>query len=542
MRAPIGLKIRNQRKSLGLSQSGLAQSIGISPSYLNLIERNKRDVGGKLLHKIAASIDLDLDQLSGESEQRLILELEEAFTDPVFEGLKLNQTDSRDLVAQSPKIANAIARLYRSRADANASLDAQATRLRSDPLFSQLLHQILSQITAIRSTSEILEDVGGLSTDDRQRFMGTVSREARALSDVAQTLAYHFDQSSQSRRSISPTREVDDLIIHEKNFFPKLEEAAEQLCAALGERNGSLEFRLTEILAKDFDVSVALGSPPRRDETGFPGQFQFDPTLRTMWFEGSTNAATRQFQLARLYGELGAADALNAQINDERLTSPSARRLAYRAMGSYLAGAIVMPYSAFLSDAKTVAYDLDALAQLYSASFEQVAHRLTTMRRKGEEGIPFGFLRSDPAGRLSKHFPLPGLLLPNSGHACPLLAICTALGTPTRVVRQVAQFVDGSRYLFVAKTISKRSSTFEDQPFNSTVMIACDILQADKTVYGRDLNLANQQADVPVGPGCRLCVRRECAYRQEEAFDSSSGKAAERRPLVPQGFEQNEKE
>ena len=71
-------------------------------------------------------------------------------------------------------------------------------------------------------------------------------------------------------------------------------------------------------------------------------------------------------------------------------------------------------------------------------------------------GVPFGFLRSDPAGRLTKHFPLPGLPLPGAGHACPLWAIYGAFRTPEAMVRQVVQFADGSRYLFVARAQARR--------------------------------------------------------------------------------------
>src|SRR6218665_1449875 len=176
-----------------------------------------------------------------------------------------------------------------------------------------------------------------------------------------------------------------------------------------------------------------------------------------MWFQGSSTLATRQFQLARLYGELAAADTVAHTLENATLSTPTARRLASRAIGSYLAGAMVFPYSRVLEDAEACAYDIDQLRQMYHASFEQVAHRLVTLRRPGDEGIPFGFLRSDPAGRLTKHFPLPGLLLPNSGHACPLWAIYGAFRSPETMLRQVVRFSDGSRYLFLARTVQRRA-------------------------------------------------------------------------------------
>lgn len=536
MRAPIGLKIRNRRKTLGLSQSGLARSIGISPSYLNLIEGNKRDVGGVLLQKIAAGLEIELATLTGEAEQRVMQELEEAFADPLFQDLEFKGDESRDLVAESPKMAQAVSRLYRAYADAKSDLEIQGNRLRSDPLFSELLHQILSQITIVRSNSEILEDEGALSEEESQRFLKVIGQEAHAMSDVAQTLITHFDQTSQQRRATSPTHELDDLIINERNYFPLLEDAADQLRTELGLEASFNEAILVNALETSFGVKVVHDKEMVESEKGFAGQFQFDGAERVMRFQGSTTAATRKFQLARLYVDLAAPDVINAHINDPRLTSNAARRLAHRAMGSYMAGAMTLPYGQFLHDAEASAYDIDFLSQAYTASFEQVAHRLVTLRREGEEGIPFGFLRSDPAGRLTKHFPLPGLLLPNSGHACPLWAIYEAFRMPGHVVRQVAGFADGSRYLFISKTVSKRLATFKDQPFHSSVMLACDVLHADRTIYGAGLNLENSALDVPVGPACRLCVRRDCAHRQEAAYNVAKDAADAPAPFLPQSF------
>ncbi|KRA42618.1 helix-turn-helix domain-containing protein [Devosia sp. Root635] len=531
MRAPIGFRISNRRKSLKISQAALARLVGISPSYLNLIENNKRDIGGALLNRVAAQLDIDIDELAGRAEQKLLQDLEEAFADPMVESLPFRPDERRELVAQYPASAAALARLHRAYSGAIANADAYADRLRSDPLLSQLLHQILSGITAVRSSAEILEDVSDLDDAERRRFRGAIAREARTLSDVARNLIGQFETSSRSRRSVSPAREIDDLIIEHNNHFPELERVAGALRQEI-ERAGPFGIgTLTDLLASAFDISVVVGGAPPDPE--FPGQYRFDALRRVMWFQGASTLATRQFQLARLYGELAAADAITRTLESATLSTPTARRLASRAIGSYLAGAMVFPYSRVLEDAEAASYDIDHLRQVYHASFEQVAHRLMTLRRPGEEGIPFGFLRSDPAGRLTKHFPLPGLLLPNSGHACPLWAIYGAFRTPDTMLRQVARFSDGSRYLFLARTVQRRAGSFREQPAMSSVMLACDVLHADRTIYGSGLDLLDLSADIPVGPSCRLCTRRNCASRQEEALSPGGGRAEIRAPLLP---------
>lgn len=535
MRAPIGFRISNRRKSLKISQASLARSLGISASYLNLIENNKRDIGGALLNRVAAQLDINIEELAGRTEQKLLQDLEEAFADPMVESLPFRPDERRELVAQYPASAAALARLHRAYADAVSNADAYADRLRSDPLLSQLLHQILSGVTAIRSSAEILEDVADLDDAERQRFLAAIGRETRALSDVARNLIGQFDTSSQIRRSVSPAREIDDLLIERENHFPALEDAADALRREIDQAGPFGMATLTELLDQKFGVLVRIGGPP--DDPDFPGQYRFDPIRRQMWFQGATTLATRQFQLARLYGELAAGEVIAATLENAVLSTPTSRRLASRAVGSYLAGAMVFPYARVLADADAAAYDIDHLRQVYNASFEQVAHRLVTLRRPGEEGIPFGFLRSDPAGRLTKHFPLPGLLLPNSGHACPLWAIYGAFRTPDVPLRQVVRFSDGSRYLFLARTVQRRTASFREQTAASSVMLACDVLHADRTIYASGLDLADLSADIPVGPSCRLCTRRDCASRQEEALSPGGGHSRTRAPLLPAAIE-----
>jgi predicted transcriptional regulator len=537
MRGPIGLRIRTRRRALGLSQAELARRAGISASYLNLIEGNRRHVGGSLLMRIAERLDLDVGELSGETEHRLIAQVEEAFADPVLAG-PTSRTDAAELVAQHPHAAQAIARLYRAYLGALADAEDYADRLRSDPLLSQLLHRVLSGITAVRSGAEILEDVRDLDEAERQRFVSSISRETRTLTDVARSLIGQFEREASGRRSLSPVRELDDLIFERGNYFAALETVAAELRAEI-EREGRFgEATLAALLDKRFGVSIARSAGREVDALGFPGQYHFNSQTRTMWFQTSAIAATRQFQLVRLYAELAVPEAIEREVLVPQLSTDTSRRLGYRALSSYLAGAIVFPYARFLADAEASRYDIEALRQAYTASFEQVAHRLVTLRQPGAEGLPFGFLRSDPAGRLTKHFPLPGLPLPSAGHACPLWAIYAAFQQPETLVRQVVQFADGSRYLFIAKAQARRVANFADRgAIHSSVMLACDVLHADSTVYGTGLDLSDVAGDVPVGPSCRLCPRRDCPDRQEEALAPSGQPAAIRAPLVPRRFD-----
>ena len=518
MRAPIGFRIRNQRKLLDISQAQMARNIGISPSYLNLIEASKRDVGGILLQKIAKELNLELDKLTGESEQRIISDIKDIFADPIMRGVELSQEEMREFVTRFPKMASSLVHIYRSFIDANANIEAYANRLKTDPLFSQLLHQVLSQITAIRSSSEILENVADITHLEREKFLKSISRDSNRLGDVAKNLIGHFDQTTKIHRFVTPIRELDDLIIAENNYFALLEDVANSLRLEIEQKGEFNEANLSACLQEKFAVKIENAWLANKNSSESAEQFLFDEKTKTLKFQGSTSLATRQFQLAKLFAKLSSSEQLNALANDDRLTSFEAKNLAFSSFASYIAGAMVLPYRQILDDAKKSQYDIDYLGQKYSASFEQIAHRLVTLRKKGDEGIEFGFLRSDPAGRLTKHFPLAGLLLPNTGHACPLWAIYRAFQSGSHTVRQIVRFADGSRFLFIAKTVSKRLTSFRDQQFSSSVMLACDISYAKQTVYSRGLDLDDENSDVLVGPSCRLCVLNSCAHRQEEAL------------------------
>lgn len=521
MRAPIGIRIRRRRLQRNMSQAALARAAGVSPSYLNLIENNKRDVGGRLLLRIAEQLGLDIDELSGDPEQRSLHAIQEVLNDPLLQGTGFEQTDLRDLVARFPEVARALTVLHRAWGDANAELDAYANRLNSDPLLSQMLHEVLSRITAMRSSAEILSEVDDLAPHDRSRFAGSITLEARELSETIQGLASYFDLSSSRRRSISPLREVEDGFIAANNHFPELEELAETLRAEILQSGEFGEPALAEALQQRFGIACRRWRETARDDPGtrrLTGEVRFDDDReRVLWLRGSATAATRQFQMSRLYAEQAGAEVLARVCDKLDLTSDDARGLALGALASYAAGAMVMPYDGFLAHAEERCYDIDLLSHSYTASFEQVAHRLVTLRRKGAEGVPFGFLRADPAGQLTKRFPLPGLTLPGSGHGClrwPLYAAAGAQG----VIRQVAEFTNGARFLLIAKSVSKRVAAWHEQPLVFSIMLACDLLHADRTVYGRGLDLSDAATRVPVGPSCLLCTRDDCSHRQKAAL------------------------
>jgi len=109
-----GTRIRRLRRELNLTQLQMAEDLGISPSYLNLIERNQRPLSAQLLLRMADSFDLDLKELSGDDDSQAAASLKEIFSDPVFEDQNLSNAELTDLVGASPTAAQGMITLYRA--------------------------------------------------------------------------------------------------------------------------------------------------------------------------------------------------------------------------------------------------------------------------------------------------------------------------------------------------------------------------------------------------------------------------------------------
>lgn len=516
-RTLIGLKIRDRRKSLGITQAALAARLGISASYLNLIEGNRRNIGGALLKRAADALGLPIDQFDGRDERRLIDDLGEIAAAPLLGALQLDAASAADLAATHPGWARALVALHRSGIDREQTVIALSDRLSQDPFLADAVHGLLSSLSAIRSASEILHSVDELGAERRKRFVSIIAADSRRLSDVAQALAAFLGKAHTATRSITPAEQVDDFLFDHDNHFPLLESAAGELRAALGGAAGDVEAALQAWLKREHGVGVQTVAARHIELAAMRNQAHFDRQGGVLSLLDVASAPTRRFQLARLAAELACGEPIATLTQPSALLdAPAAKRRAERALSSYVAGALLMPYDDLREAALATRYDIDALCRRFGASFEQVCHRLVSLRRPGAEGIRFAFMRADAAGCVTKRFALPRLPLPRYGNACPLWAIYEAFQSPGSTVRQLAQFAGGDRYLFVARTIEKERPALHMPRRLLSIMLACDAVRAGELVYGDGLDLSPAAPATPVGQNCRVCVRRDCAYREED--------------------------
>lgn len=502
----VGLRLRQRRLAHGITQAGLASRVGISASYLNLIEHGKREVGGSLLLRLSEALGTEVAALTGQEETALAEELAEFAADPALRDLVLEESGAQEIVARQPGWARAMVRLRRHYDAAARLAETLSQRLAHDATLVEASHELLTRLTTVRSFAEILREHEDVEPDRRARFVRQIAEEGARLGDVAKSVFDRLSDFDESLRPSTPAEEVDDFLVGYAHHFPALESAADSLCAEMAGASGGLEGALVHRLVSRHRVRIETSQ-----ERGLaaPWQPTFNAKARELWLPTGLATPSRRFELARLVFALENAGLISALAEDRRLTSAAARERARRALSSYGAGALLLPYEPFRSAAEEARYDIDRLCALFGASTEQVCHRLVTLRRPGAEGVPFAFLRVDPAGNISKRFGLPGLRLPSFGGVCPLWVIYRSFQAPGAILAQRVRLPDGREFLLVARAVHKPPRAFGAVSQTFSIMIACDVIDAGAIVYGD----AVATPTLETGINCHLCPRQHCAQR-----------------------------
>ena len=109
----LGGRLRRLRRELGLNQNAMAAEVGISPSYLNHLERNQRPVTAPVLLRLAEVYNLDLKALTADGAEGTGVDaLVEIFADPMFADLGIPRYELVEMADNAPAAADALARLY----------------------------------------------------------------------------------------------------------------------------------------------------------------------------------------------------------------------------------------------------------------------------------------------------------------------------------------------------------------------------------------------------------------------------------------------
>ncbi|MEQ1498182.1 MAG: short-chain fatty acyl-CoA regulator family protein [Novosphingobium sp.] len=321
-----------------------------------------------------------------------------------------------------------------------------------------------------------------------------------------------------------PWEEVRDWFHLAGNYVDSIDRAAEAVAGRLGgfsPETGAIEDYLKQALS----ISLIY--------SGVTGLRSYDPEMGHLTIDPGQPAESRRFQLAHQLAALALKDEIAAVVEAASLGSAASRQLLFVGLCNYAAGALLMPYASFRTEARELRHDIDRLAQRFGTSFEQTCHRLSTLQRTDMRGVPFFFCRVDMAGNITKRHSATRLQFARFGGACPLWIVHEAVAIPDRILVQLAETPDGVRYVSMAKGLVKPSGSYTRSPRRYAVALGCEAEHASEFVYADGLDLASDKAATRIGVSCRLCPRGDCDQRAFPPSDRPISVDPDNRGVVP---------
>lgn len=172
-----GPRIRRIRRTLGLTQTTMAEALAISPSYLNLIERNQRPLTVQLLLKLSSVYRIDPDELQEEALGN-VGRLREVFADPLLAGEISGDQELLEMTEAVPNAARGMVRLY-------GAYREQAARLKD-----------LTELLVREGRAPLLSGARLPMDEVREKFEGRPNFFAR-LEDAAETFIEKLSQGDE---------------------------------------------------------------------------------------------------------------------------------------------------------------------------------------------------------------------------------------------------------------------------------------------------------------------------------------------------------
>lgn len=327
-----------------------------------------------------------------------------------------------------------------------------------------------------------------------------------------------------------PWEEVRDWFHFSNNYVDPIDRAAEQLAAAIAGAGGvPSTAALCEHLQQRHGIAVELR--PHSDLR------HFDEERRVLAIDTGQPAPSVRFQIAYHVAATSLGHVIREIAGAAPLRSDAARELLTIGLANYAAGAVLMPYGAFRTSARAFRHDVDRLALHYESSFEQTCHRLSTLQRDGERGLPIFFCRVDMAGNITKRHSATRFQFARFGGACPLWVVHEAAAIPDRIQIQLAETPDGVRYVSIAKGLVKTAGRFDRNPRRYAVALGCEVQHASDFIYADGIDLVSGRSVTPIGVSCRICPRPDCEQRAYPPSDRSIAVNLSRRGIVPYEIE-----
>jgi predicted transcriptional regulator/transcriptional regulator with XRE-family HTH domain len=461
-----GHKLRRFRQALDLSQSAMAETLGISPSYLNLLEHNQRPLTAAILLKIGSSFNINIMEFAEDDTQTLVNNLSEIFTDPVMFEERVTRRDLQDMVTASPNVSRAIIKLFHAYRSVRDELENNAG--------AQGTPQVLSN--SVEHVRHMLEK--------HYNYFAALEDQALELRNDIQTPI-----SGISHKSMPQDIDFNALIryIQEKQNITVRVMPADVM---------NTNLRRYDQHRQEILISEVLRRPQRI------------------------------FHLLVQYALIEQNRIITPLITDPEKLTEQTISLMRITLAGYFAAAVMMPYSQFLQAAKTFRYDIDLLSRRFGVTFEQACHRLTTLNAPDEKGIPFAFVRIDDAGNISKRISAAGINFALHSGACPKWSVHRSFRNPEKTLVQAAELPNGQQVLSIARAVPPLLTVSSQPAPEFAIALGCELHHAGDIVYADQLDTGKNKQLETVGVNCSVCERLDCTQRShppigyELRFDS----------------------
>jgi len=254
MKLYLGRRLRHLRRELGLNQSAMAAEIGVSPSYLNHLERNQRPVTAQVLLKLAEVYDVDLKSFAAEGGEGIgAAQLGEIFADPMFAGLAVPRYELVEVADNAPGVADAVSRLYAALVELRRQPVTGEEEGERAPLSPQTW--VRDHIQASRNHFSYLEEAA--------------ETQAGALSDplsIAEPMRRRLKEAFGIEARIVPSELLDGASqhydLHRKRLLLSALLRPESRTFALAYQLALIEFR--PLLERMVEAAAAPDAPTRR--------------------------------------------------------------------------------------------------------------------------------------------------------------------------------------------------------------------------------------------------------------------------------------
>ncbi|WP_067733988.1 helix-turn-helix domain-containing protein [Novosphingobium naphthalenivorans] len=428
-------------------------------------------------------------------------------------------------------------RLRRLRRELGLTQQAMADDLEISPSYVALLERNQRPVTAdmlLRLARTYRLDIGDIASDegeDYARRLNDVLRDpifadidlpALEVADLATSFpgvseallrlhqAYTREQQALAEQRAAgpgadendPVREAQRFLAGHRNYFHALDTRAEELAAEIDKAGGPAAWLGTKGVRVRFLPPDVLMDSLRR----------FDRHNQQLLIADTLDGASRAFQIATHIAHTAMRSTIKQVLREESFSSRATATLLLRALAGYCAAALRMPYGKFARAAEQRGYDIDALCALFGVSFEQAAHRLTTLQRPGEERVGFFFIRLDEAGNVSKRLDGAGFPFAAHGGGCPLWSVHQVFRRPGEIMTQWLELPGGERFFSIARTVTAGVRGYGRPRVVRAVALACAAEEAGRLVYAAGTDPASAPT-TPIGVTCRLCQRAACTAR-----------------------------